>query len=241
MSSRHDPNVTVSWMEEGTAHFLATVQRLGDDELAGASGLPNWSRAHVIGHVARNAEALVRLASWARTGVENPMYESREQRNAEISSTAELPAAELRRLLVDTADGLREALGALNEETWHAIVKSALGRTIPAAEIPWMRIREVWLHAIDLGADLGLADFPAGVVDLLIDDTVTALSARDGCPAVTLAPHDREQTWQLGPADQSDGPAARVDADAATIAAWLTGRLAADARPARLPDIPDWI
>lgn len=241
MSPRHDPAVTVPWMEQGTGHLLTAVDRLGDDELAGPSALPDWSRAHVIGHVARNAEALVRLASWAHTGVENPMYESREQRNAEIASTAELPAGELRRLLVDTADDLREALDALDDKTWHATVRSALGRTIPAAEIPWMRIREVWLHAIDLGADLGLADFPAGVVDLLIDDTVTALSARDGCPAVTLAPRDREQTWQLGPADQSDGPAAHVDADAAMIAAWLTGRLAADARPAGLPDIPDWI
>ncbi len=49
-------------------------------------------------------------------------------------------------------------------------MRSALGRAIPAAEIPWMRVREVWLHAVDLDADARLADPPGGVIDTLLDD-----------------------------------------------------------------------
>ena len=151
MSERHDPDVTLPWMRDGTRRFLAAVESLEDREFAHPSGLPGWSRAHVIGHVAGNADALIRLTSWADTGVECPMYESREQRNSEIESTAAMTPDELRRLSVDTAAALDRALAGLDERGWTATVRSALGRVIPAAEIPWMRIREVWLHAIDIG------------------------------------------------------------------------------------------
>ncbi len=238
MSGRHDPAVTVSWMQQGTAHFLGAVERLDDADFALAGPLPGWSRAHVIGHVARNAEALVRLASWARTGVECPMYESREQRNAEIESTATLAPESLRRLFVDTSAELDAALAAFDERTWTATVRSALGRVIPASEIPWMRSREVWLHAIDIGADLEFAEFPFGMVDLLLDDTTGALSARDGCPSLVLAPGDRTRTWSLGPESMEAGV---VDLPAAALAQWLTGRLSDADRPPDLPDIPAWI
>ena len=33
-----------------------------------------WSRAHVLAHVARNAEAIQRLAQWAVDGAPRPMY-----------------------------------------------------------------------------------------------------------------------------------------------------------------------
>ena len=150
MTDRHDVAATVPWMREGTARLLAVVDELGDEDLRGPSTLPGWSRAHVIGHLARNAEALVRLATWAQTGVETPMYADREQRAAEIERSAALPADTLRAQLADTATALDTALTRLTAARWEAEVRSALGRAIPAAELPWMRIREVWLHAVDL-------------------------------------------------------------------------------------------
>lgn len=234
MSERHDPDVTLPWMRDGTRRFLAAVESLEDHEFAHPSGLPGWSRAHVIGHVAGNADALIRLTSWADTGVECPMYESREQRNSEIESTAAMTPDELRRLSVDTAAALDRALAGLDERGWTATVRSALGRVIPAAEIPWMRIREVWLHAIDIGGAVELGSFPPGIVDLLLDDTVAALSARDGCPSLILAPADRARTWVLGP-EQENGPV--LDLPAAVLAGWTTGR----SSPADLPALPSWI
>lgn len=225
-------------MQQGTAHFLTAIERIEDSDFALPSPLPGWSRAHVIGHVARNAEALVRLASWARTGVECQMYESRDQRDAEVESTANMAPDELRRLSVDTAAELDAALAALDERTWAATVRTALGRIIPAAEIPWMRIREVWLHAIDIDADLEFAEFPSGVVDLLLDDTTGALSVRDGCPSLILAPGDRTRTWALGP---ESAETAVVDLPTAVLAEWMTGRLSDTDRPPVLPDIPSWI
>ena len=231
MTDRHDVAATVPWMREGTARLLAVVDKLGDEDLRGPSTLPGWSRAHVVGHLARNAEALVRLATWAQTGVETPMYADREQRAAEIERSAALPGDTLRTQLADTAAALDTALTRLTAAQWEAEVRSALGRAIPAADLPWMRIREVWLHAVDL-AGARMDDLPDEVVDLLLDDVTTALSAKDDCPALHLTPTDRDRTWPLG------GPAtATVSGTAADLAGWLTGRIAAPYRP----PLPRWL
>jgi len=233
VSGRHDTAATLPWMREGTAHLLAVVDKLGDDDLTVSSALPGWTRAHVIGHVARNAEALTRLANWARTGAETPMYADREQRSAEIERSAALPPATLRDDLLRTSAMLDDGLAELTTEQWQAEVRSALGRAIPAAEVPWMRIREVWLHAVDLDADATMDDLPSGVVDLLLDDVTVALSAKDGCPALDLVATDRERSWHLGGADATE----TVTATAADLAGRLTGRIPA---PNRLV-LPRWL
>ena len=239
MSARHDIGRTREWMRDGEQFAAATLRQIPDAELYVPSLLPGWSRAHVIGHLARNAEALTRLAAWARTGVETPMYRDREQRAAEIQAASALPAGVLRRDLDRTAKDLERALDMLDGQSWHAQVRSALGRTIPAAEIPWMRVREVWLHTVDLDADASLADLPAEVVDALLDDVTATLSARDGCPTIRLEPTDRDRHWQLGP---GDGTMAR--STAAGLLGWLTGRDRhgrITSPDGRLPVVPRWL
>jgi maleylpyruvate isomerase len=233
-------------MAAGTGLLTRAVDALPDDLLRAPSALPGWSRAHVVAHVARNAEALTRLASWARTGVETPMYPSREHRAAEIESSAQAPADVLRAELTGTAAALDEALAALDDTTWQAEVRSALGRPLPAAEIPWMRVREVWLHAVDLDAGVAVADLAPDVVDSLLDDSSGTLSAAEGCPAAVLAPTDRERTWTLGPA--SDAPV-QVRGGAAQVLGWLVGRSGPEAleavtpggSPTEVPTPPRWL
>lgn len=231
MSDRHDTAATLPWMRDGTAHLLGVVGKLDDEAFAEPSTLPGWTRGHVIGHVARNAEALHRLTVWAATGEETPMYADREQRAAEIERSATLPPAVLRDDLARTAEVLDGALATLAPGRWQAQVRSALGRAIPAAEVPWMRIREVWLHAVDLGATVD--DLPSGVVDLLLDDVSTALSGKDDCPAVELAPTDRSRSWRLGGGESTTV----VAAPAAEVVGWLTGRVTAPDRP----PLPRWL
>lgn len=237
---RRDVTATLPWMGAGTEFLVQLVDALPDDALRAPSGLPGWSRAHVVGHVARNAEALTRLATWARTGVESPMYADAEQRGADIEASAHGSADTLRRDLSRTADELDAALAALDSTTWNATVRSALGRDIPGTEIPWMRVREVWLHAVDLGSGATMADLPPGVVDTLLDDVTGVLSARDGCPSAALTATDRDRTWQLGPA----GGPVEVHGPAAPLLGWLTGRCGPAALTALGGDIPEpprWI
>lgn len=243
--NRRDVALTRGWVRDGTAVLVAAADRLDDDALRGPSVLPGWTRAHVLGHVARNAEALARLAAWARTGVETPMYAGPEQRAAEIEASAAKPADALRAELTSTADELDAALDRLDDTTWQAPVRSALGRAIPAAEVPWMRVREVWLHAVDLDAGVGVADLPAGVLDALLDDVTGVLSAREGCPALRLEPTDRDRAWTL---DDAGPDATALRGTAAALTGWLTGRtggtqLAALAGldPVPVPPPPRWL
>lgn len=257
--SRNDTSETLPWMRAGTEHLLAVVEGIPDAGLTAPSALPGWSRAHVVAHVARNAEALVRLATWARTGVETPMYPSPEARAAEIEETSGRPPEVLRSELASTARELDEALDALTPEQWKATIRSAQGREIPATEIPFLRIREVWIHAADLGTGASLADLPAGVVDLLLDDVTATLSGREGCPTLLLAPTDRERVWQLGdpgvsPAPVASGPGESIPAESAPlgqmettkapaldIVGWLTGRAPASVLPGTPPELPRWL
>jgi maleylpyruvate isomerase len=243
---RRDIAVTLPWMGAGTKLLTRAVDALPDDALRAPSALPGWSRAHVVAHVARNAEALTRLATWARTGIETPMYPSREHRAAEIESSAQAPVDVLRAELTSTAAELDAAFAALDATTWQSEVRSALGRPIPAAEIPWMRVREVWLHAVDLDAGVSVADLAPDVVDSLLDDSTGTLSAAEGCPAAVLAPTDRDRTWTLGPAA---GDPVQVRGEAARVLGWLVGRtgsdgveaVAADGSPTAVPAPPRWL
>jgi maleylpyruvate isomerase len=245
--NRQDTTVTLPWMGAGTEFIGRIVDALPDDALRAPSALPGWSRAHVVAHLARNAEALTRLAKWARTGVETPMYAGREERAAEIESSAQAPVEALRRELVITADELDAALAALDDAAWWAEVRSALGRAIPAAEVPWMRVREVWLHAVDLDAGAGVTELPPEVVDALLDDVTATLSSREGCPAARLAPVDRDRTWRLGP--EPDERSVEVRGGAAYVLGWLVGRTAgagldavdAGGAPAAVPAAPRWL
>src|SRR6478736_10225108 len=75
----------------GTALFQRALDAVIDTALAEPTALSGWTRAHVVAHVAANAEALVNLATWARTGVETPMYASRsEEHTSELQSQSNL-------------------------------------------------------------------------------------------------------------------------------------------------------
>ncbi len=233
-------DLTTAWMRAGQQLLEHTVQAIPDYALSRRSLLPGWSRAHVVGHLSRNAEALLRLATWARTGVETAMYTGPDQRAREIEASAALPPAVLRTDLERTAAELGEALDGLSDEQWTRPVRSALGRTIAASEIPWLRAREVWLHAIDLDTGAGLRVLPPALADALLDDACATISTRPGCPSVRLAPEDRDRTWQLGASDQDSQ---LVKGPAHELLGWVTGRTPAavisSTRP--VPEIPRWI
>jgi maleylpyruvate isomerase len=237
---RRDLDRTLPWMREGTAHLLSLVEQLTDDALRGPSLLPDWTRAHLVAHLARNAEALTRLARWARTGIETPMYADPRQRTAEIEVSAAQSGPVLRSEVATSARILEETLAELDDERWQSAVRTAQGRTVPATEVPWMRNREVWLHAVDLDAGATVADLPAGMVDLLLDDVAGSLSGKDACPSVLLAPDDRDRTWQLGVPGEAD-TGSTATAPAAELAGWLTGRIPGSSLPGELPPLPKWL
>lgn len=172
------------WAATGTALFLGAVDRLGDDEFAAGTALPGWTRAHVVAHAHFNALALCRLASWAATGTEQRMYASTAQRDAEIAEGAQLPPARLRTLVHDSAAQLAAALDGLSPEAWQHEVVTAQGRTVPATEIPWMRAREVCVHAVDLDVGVTFADLPPAFTAALVAEVAARRATGDEGPAL---------------------------------------------------------
>jgi maleylpyruvate isomerase len=187
-------------MDQHTKTFLETLNSIPDAELDAPSALPQWTRRHVVAHVHYNAEALRRLAHWAATGDETPMYSSVEQRAAEIESGSQLEAAHLRSLVAQSAAGLSEDLDALSPDAWLHPVVTAQGRTVPATEIMWMRTREVAVHAVDLGAGASFADFGDDLVSQLLVDVVRRRVSRGEGPDLAAWLTGRaEEPPHLGP------------------------------------------
>ncbi len=228
------PDQALAWMHEGTRQLLTAVAGLSDEALTGPTTLPGWDRRYLISHLSSNADALRNLVYWARTGQERRMYASAQQREADIAAGALLPAAGLRARLGESARALADDLGTLPDAAWDAKVVTAQGLTRSASEIPWMRGREVFVHAVDLSAGVTWADLPAGFLAELIGDVTGRRSATGGGPALAVAATDAGRTWEVA----GTGAPVPVSAPLADLAAYLTGRpvpgLAA-------PELPAWL
>jgi maleylpyruvate isomerase len=229
------PEQTLAWMADGTDRLLTDLAALPDRALTGPTSLPGWTRGYLLAHVAANAGALRNLAHWARTGEERRMYASNEERDADIASGARLPAAQLRAWVASSARALAADLDAMPGPAWDAKVITAQGLTRRASEIPWMRDREVYVHAIDLGAGTGWADLPAEFLAALLDDVTARRSANGGGPALAVAATDTGHAWEVAGA----GAAIPVSAPLCDLAAYLTGRPAPGLSAA--PALPAWL
>jgi maleylpyruvate isomerase len=221
----------VRWMTEGTTLFKHALATVPDEHFGDPSLLPGWTRRHLVAHVALNAEALGNLVTWARTGVETPMYASAQQRDADIAAGSAKPAAELRAWAVRSADALDAAFATLSDDQWQHRVRTAQGRDRAASEIPWMRAREVLIHAVDLDAGTGFGDLPRDFLAALITD----ITAQRSGPALLVAPTDDDRTWTV----RGDGPPVTARGPLAELTAYLAGRPHRDVAPA--PALPRWL
>jgi maleylpyruvate isomerase len=220
------------WWADGELAAAAELDRLSDTDLAAPSALPDWSRAHVVAHLARNADALLNLLTWARTGVETPMYPSRAVRDAGIEATAALSPAELRADYVAACARLSDAIERMPADAWAATVRNMQARVMPAAEVPWMRAKEVWVHTVDLAAGLSFAELPADFAVALIDDVLGTFTARDEAPDVTLVATDVGRSWGTGETT--------VEGPVASLAGWLT-RGDRTGLEGDVPEPPRWL
>ena len=136
-----DPKATLRELDDATDRLLDTVKTLDDVALGRPAGLPRWSRGHVVSHLSRNADGLSNLARWAATGVESPMYASREAREVDIEAGAGRGVLEQLADLESSAQLLRDLLGGMSGEAGRRIASSherGRGRRLgdPAAADP---------------------------------------------------------------------------------------------------------
>src|SRR5215204_7161663 len=108
-----------------------------------ASTLPNWSRAHVAGHLVGNALGLVNLTEWARSGFETAMYPSAQERAAEIGRRAALPWDALNAEVAASAEVLGVALAGLVEPVAQRHLRLGSGSQVTVCDLAAVRIREI--------------------------------------------------------------------------------------------------
>ena len=163
------PTEWIDWWRHGEEHLATALGRLVEEDYARPSLLPGWTRAHVLAHLARNADAMLNLLAWARTGTETPMYPSPDARDRDIEETARRSPQELEADVLGATARLAQAVRETPPEAWAATVRTFRGREIPGADIVRMRAQEVWVHAVDLGSGVEFADIPDGVLSYVVD------------------------------------------------------------------------
>ena len=144
-----------------TQRLLGTARVITEPDLRAWSLLPGWTRAHVLAHLARGADAMRNLLVGARDGQDRPAYASAEARQAGIEHGAGLRPAELVADVAASAMALRALARQLPDQGWQVPVRILDSAPFPAAELLTRRLVEVELHHCDLGAGYTPAGWPA--------------------------------------------------------------------------------
>ncbi|SDP92426.1 maleylpyruvate isomerase [Actinopolyspora xinjiangensis] len=239
--NRPRPEGALAAVERATARLLTMLEDMDDLSVREPSLLPGWSRAHVISHLARNADGCANLLTWARTGVEHTMYASRQDRDADISEGARRGHRLLVEDLAAASGRLAEAFRTLPSPSWLFEVEVAPGKPVPAREIPRIRLHEVRVHSVDLDFGFGFDDIPRHEIEWLLNDTVRQLGGRPDVPPLALDVEFTDgsgATWRLGTPGSSEH---RVRGDAGTALGWLLGRTSADGLSGDPPELPPWL
>jgi maleylpyruvate isomerase len=234
-------------VEEATARFVESLEKLGDTELREPSLCAGWTRGHVATHVARNADSLVNLLTWARTGRETPQYPSAEARDADIEAGAGRPAGELVADVRAAAERFAEAVASMPPDRWDVAVRWRSGATGSARAVLPSRRREVEVHHVDLDAGYTPAHWDPQFVTELLTQVAQDFSVRPDVPALALNATDAGSGRDPDPATlwRIDGtePPISVEGPRAALLAWLIGRSPGDglvATGGSLPSLPAW-
>jgi len=215
-----------------------TLGILTDEDARAPSVLPGWTRAHVLTHVARNADAMTAMLHGAVRGEVVPQYESAAAREADIERGARRPLAAIVAEVRESATRLAAAFEAMTVEAWERPVGYLSGPK-PARTGPTSRWREVEIHHVDL--DLPRyrpEDWPDPFVADNLERELDRLAQR--VPSgIALTVRGRTV---------GDGEPVTVDGRDSALLAWLVGRerlavglVATRAgRPVPPPDVGPW-
>ena len=229
----------IALLTEATTRVLRALAGVPPETLRDPSLLPGWTVAHVVTHLARNADAQRNLLHWAATGVETPMYPSPEAREEGIAAGVRREPAEIIDDLSASCEALAVAIDEQPAGAWEAFISLRRGGPVASEVILDSRLAEVELHHHDLGIDPGLelldAEAGASLLGAVVNtyvrnrDLEGIIVEPDGGPPITLT-------------GTPDGEPTHVRGSAAAIAGWITGRndgseLTCDGP---LPDLEAW-
>jgi maleylpyruvate isomerase len=217
-----------------TGLLMRTAAALDDETIRVASLCEGWTRAHVLSHIARNADALGNLVGWAITGTPRAMYNSPDARDADIVTGSTRGAQEIFTDLEDSAARFASAATDLAGAPEQTEVEMRGGRRVLGGQLPTLRLMEVVFHHVDLNAGYTFADADPGFVKRAVNNAIERFRASGQAPSITLH-SDEGDTWSIG-----DG-AQNVTGSNAGLLLWLARDEARGvSSEAPLPGLPSW-
>ncbi|RPE32154.1 maleylpyruvate isomerase family mycothiol-dependent enzyme [Kitasatospora cineracea] len=211
---------------ESTELLLHTLAELEPAQLPEPSGLPGWTRGHVLTHIARNADSLVNLLTSARTGENIPQYPSPEARDADIEAGAGRPLAEQVADVRASQQRFQDAAALLAPEHWTVPLTHRSGYVFPAWQLPVKRLAELEYHHVDLNAGYTPAHWPEPFAVAEFRRLGAHFGDLPGLPAVLLVAEDAGLEARLGGDDGGDGdkPGLVAEGPVRALTGWLSGR-----------------
>lgn len=210
-------------LDAQTELLLESVRLLTDDSVREPSGLPGWSRGHVLAHIDGNALGLGRLARWARDGVERPMYISREVRDADVSLHAGRSSSEHLSAVTESARVLRSDLGMLDSQQLSGQVMLGNGLLVSVSSLARHRLQEVCVHHHDLGTDTySWPEWPEVMASHMVRLVVRDFSDRGDFPVGAVVMCDSQTGSRETLAITADETS--VTGSPQELLAWLLGR-----------------
>ena len=141
--------------------------------------LEGWTLGHVLTHIARHADSVVRRLEGAARGEAVEQYAGgMAARNAGIEEGARRNWSELVADVVSSADLLVAAAEAMPEGAWDFESPAVNGMVQASSVVLRRRVREVALHHTDLGFGYSADDWPAELVDELLVEALPNLPGR---------------------------------------------------------------
>ncbi|WP_433008257.1 maleylpyruvate isomerase family mycothiol-dependent enzyme [Kribbella sp. CA-294648] len=213
-------------MEATVARLTAVLAGLDDEAVRAPSGLPGWSRGHVLTHIAYFSEAMTRQVEEALAGRLVEMYDGgRPARDAAIEAGAGRSADELREHVRTATAGLLDAWRKVDD--WSRPVTHRNGDLAATVYTGW---RELEVHTVDLALEPTSDDWSVEFCLHLLD----FLKARtpDGLHLILVGGNTR---WENGTGEDRILTGTFTD-----LTAWMAGR-----RPVRpitgdLPELKPW-
>ena len=183
-------------LDTETERLLRTVESIPAGCLSRPTLCEGWDTAHLLTHIARNADALTNLVRWAVDGQEREAYASEQVREQEIESGAARPQAQIVADVRQSAETFRAEAEKLLGPAGEATVRTRTGNEVKGAQVISMRIIEVVFHHVDLATGFQFDEVDQGWVGRNLRRGAAAWD-RAGAPPLTLEA-DGMEPLQLG-------------------------------------------
>ena len=173
------PTADLAGLRTSHSQLERAIASLTDAQAAAPSRLPDWTIGHVLTHIARNADSVVRRLEGAARGEVVDQYPGgREGRAAEIDAGALRGAAALLADVTDTNRAIDTAIDAMPAAAWSNLARDVRGTEETASAVVFKRWREVEIHHVDLGLGYEPSAWPIEVVDRWLPEVMATVADR---------------------------------------------------------------